>query len=269
MHRIHNIKGQGLKRILSFLVKSLLCCMLIFSTLAAISDEAKPRGVISIIIDDIGYRLSDGEGMINLPAPLTFAVLPNAPKAKQLANLAHLNGKEVMLHMPMQSTLGEAAEEGLLNVDMEEKDVIEALQQAFDKVPYAIGMNNHQGSLLTRHPGHMEWVMKEMLKGGYFFVDSRTSQKSVAEKIAKEQGVPTIRRDVFLDHQVDTISIKAQFNRLIKLALKNGSAVGIAHPHAETLAVLREVLSSIGAQGVTLVPISDQFTRQEIKIAAH
>jgi polysaccharide deacetylase 2 family uncharacterized protein YibQ len=268
MHRIHNIKGQGLKRILSFLVKSLLCCMLIFSPLAAISDEAKPRGVISIIIDDIGYRLSDGEGMINLPAPLTFAVLPNAPKAKQLANLAHLHGKEVMLHMPMQSTLGDAAEDGLLNVDMEEKDVIEALQQAFDKVPYAIGMNNHQGSLLTRHPGHMEWVMKEMLKGGYFFVDSRTSQKSVAEKIAKEQGVPTIRRDVFLDHQVDTISIKAQFNRLIQLALKNGYAVGIAHPHAETLVVLREMLPQLDGLNIQIVPISKQIKSNRRLLAA-
>ncbi|MEH6502739.1 MAG: divergent polysaccharide deacetylase family protein [Cycloclasticus sp.] len=268
MSRRYNIKGAGLKSGAGAIVKSLLCCMLLFSPLVVLSDEAKPGAMISIIIDDIGYRLSDGEGMINLSAPLTFAVLPNAPKAKQLANLAHLHGKEVMLHMPMQSTLGEAAEEGLLNVEMEEKDVIEALQEAFDKVPHAVGMNNHQGSLLTRHPGHMEWVMKEMLRGGYFFVDSRTSKQSVAEKIAKEQGVPTIRRDVFLDHHVDIESIKAEFNRLIKLAIKNGAAVGIAHPYAETLVVLREMLPQLEALNVQLVPVSKQFKGKRRLLAA-
>jgi polysaccharide deacetylase 2 family uncharacterized protein YibQ len=126
-----------------------------------------------------------------------------------------------------------------------------------------MGMNNHQGSLLTRHPGHMTWVMKAMREGGYFFVDSRTSSKSVAEAIAHEQGVPVVKRDVFLDHEVDVQSIKFEFNRLIQIAKRKGHAVGIGHPHSETLAVLREMLPTLEALDIALVPISYQINGQQ------
>ncbi|HIG79095.1 MAG TPA: divergent polysaccharide deacetylase family protein [Cycloclasticus sp.] len=245
------------------MAKSLLLYLFVLIPIVGIADEIKPRAVISIIIDDIGYYSEEGREMINLPANLTYAVLPNAPKTKQLANLAHQQGKEVMLHMPMQSTLGDASEQGMLDIDMEEKVVVKALQDAFNNVPHAMGMNNHQGSLLTRHPGHMTWVMKAMREGGYFFVDSRTSSKSVAEAIAHEQGVPVVKRDVFLDHEVDVQSIKFEFNRLIQIAKRKGHAVGIGHPHSETLAVLREMLPTLEALDIALVPISYQINGQQ------
>ena len=225
--------------------------------------------VVSIIIDDIGYRLKQDRQMIELPGKLTYAVLPNGPKAKQLANYAHQLGKEVILHMPMQSTLGEAPEDGVLEVDMGEKEVVKALREAFSKVPHAVGMNNHQGSMLTRHPGHMAWVMKEMAKKDYFFIDSRTSKQSVAEKIAKEQHVRVLRRDVFLDHDIDISSIKAQFNELIKKAKTNGRAIAIGHPHPETIAVLKELLPTLDTRGIVLEPISYQFQQQGTQLVLH
>lgn len=249
--------------------KQVLIVLLALLPLGAWGLEAKPQTVISIIIDDIGYRADDGREMINLPAKLTFAVLPNAPKAKELANFAQRMGKEVMLHMPMQSTLGEAPEQGVLDVDMSEKEVVAALQKAFDRVPHAVGMNNHQGSMLTRHPGHMAWVMKEIAKHDYFFVDSRTSSQSVAEDIAREQGVPVVRRDVFLDHQVDVVSIKAEFMRLISIAQKRGHAVGIGHPHPETLAVLREMLPTLKELNIEVVPISQQWHLKTQLVSNH
>ena len=240
-----------------------------FLTAPIHADELKPDAVISIIIDDIGYRLKEGREMINLSADLTYAVLPNAPKARQLANLAHQRGKEVMLHMPMQSTLGEAAEEGVLAIDMEEQEVKQALLQAFNKVPHAIGMNNHQGSLLTRHPGHMTWVMKAMREKNCFFVDSRTAKQSIAAKIAIEQGVAVVSRDVFLDHIIEVENIKQQFNILIKHAREKGYAVGIGHPHPETLSVLQEMLPTLALRGVRLEPISYQLQKRTSKAMAH
>jgi len=253
-------------RCLGWLIGGLLLCLFISATAKA--ECIKPHAVISIIIDDIGYRAEEGAAMINLPANLTFAVLPNAPKTKQLANLAHQQGKEVILHMPMQSVLGMHSESGVLNVEMAEGAVVDALKQAFNNVPYAIGMNNHQGSLLTRHPGHMTWVMKAMREGGYFFVDSRTTKHSVAEVMANEQGVRVVRRDVFLDHTVDKEFIRSEFNRLIKIALKRGRAVAIGHPYAETLAVLEEMLPRLNELGIDLVPISQQIKSQQLLLKA-
>ena len=251
------------------MVVVIVMMMLAFAPTGSESAGDNSPAVVSIIIDDIGYRLKQDRQMIELPGKLTYAVLPNGPKAKQLANYAHQLGKEVILHMPMQSTLGAVAEKGVLEVDMGEKEVVNALREAFSKVPHAVGMNNHQGSLLTRHPGHMAWVMKEMAKKDYFFIDSRTSKQSVAEKIAKEQRVRVLRRDVFLDHDVDMSSIKAQFNELIKKAKKNGAAIGIGHPHPETIAVLKELLPTLELQGIVLEPISYQFQQQATQLVLH
>jgi polysaccharide deacetylase 2 family uncharacterized protein YibQ len=225
----------------------------------AAKNTVQSPAIISIIIDDIGYRLKEGRAMIKLSPELTYAILPNAPHTKQLAALAHQNGKEVMLHLPMQATSNDKPEQDALSVDMSQRKVVEAMQKAFANVPQAVGMNNHQGSLLTRHPGHMAWVMAEMKKNGRYFVDSRTSKQSVAEQLAIEKGVPSLNRDVFLDHDVNKVSIEAQFNRLITLAKQNGHAVGIGHPHPETLVVLQEMLPKLEGLNVRLVPVSNQL----------
>jgi len=254
------------------LVKRLVIACLMQAVLLStivLAKGAEQWPVVSIIIDDIGYHEQIDRQMVDLPENLTFAILPGGPKAKTLATYAHQQGKEVMLHMPMQSTLGLAAEIGVLNIDMREADVINALQQAFAKVPYAIGMNNHQGSLLTRHPGHMAWVMAELLNKGSFFVDSRTSKKSVAEQVANEVGVPVIRRDVFLDHDINEASIRQQFNRLLSLAKKNGHAVAIGHPHPETLTVLREMLPQLAAENIKVVPVSSQMKAAQVWSSTH
>jgi polysaccharide deacetylase 2 family uncharacterized protein YibQ len=219
--------------------------------------------IISIIIDDIGYRLKESRAMIKLSPKLTYAILPNAPYTKQLAALAHQHGKEVMLHMPMQATSNDKPEQGALSVDMSQKEVVDTMQKAFANVPQAVGMNNHQGSLLTRHPGHMSWVMTEMKKNGRYFVDSRTGKKSIADMIAIENGVPSLTRDVFLDHDINNASIEAQFNRLIKLAKRKGHAVGIGHPYPETLAVLQKVLPKLQQLNVQLVPVSHQLNNNQ------
>ena len=245
-----------------------LACLLLMVLLltAATANDASTGSVVSIIIDDIGYHEYIDRQMVDLPANLTFAILPNGPKAQQLAHYAHQQGKEVMLHMPMQSTLGLAAETGVLSIDMQETRVVNGLQQAFAKVPYAMGMNNHQGSLLTRHPGHMAWVMKELRRKDRFFVDSRTSKQSVAEQVANEAGVPVVRRDVFLDHDINEASIKQQFNRLVGLAKKHGHAVAIGHPHPETLAVLRQMLPQLAALNIKVVPVSSQLKVRPVSV---
>lgn len=251
---VHRYKGLNKFFLLAWLL--VLSCA---TFICHARERNQPPVVISIIIDDIGYRLEEGRAIINLPSELTYAVLPDAPHTKQLAELAHQQGKEVMLHLPMQATSNVSVEQGVLSVDMSEKDVVNTMQKAFAKVPHAVGMNNHQGSLLTRHPGHMAWVMAEMKKNGQFFVDSRTSKQSVAEQLAIENEVPTLKRDVFLDHEIDEVSIKQQFNRLIKLAQRKGHAIAIGHPHPETLAVLRKVLPVLKDLNIRLVPVSDQL----------
>jgi len=232
----------------------------IFSNAVA-ADIKEKIAVISIIIDDLGYRYKDGKAAIDLPGSLTYAILPHTPHTHMFAKLAHQQGKEVMLHMPMESEGDERKESNVLTIDMTKGEFIRTFREGIADVPHATGVNNHQGSLLTRHPGDMAWVMAEIKEtSNWFFVDSRTTSKSVAMDIAREHQVPVLARDVFLDHTRTVASIKKQFQYLLKLALQKGRAVAIAHPYPETIAVLEEMLPQLSSQGIKLVTVSEQLS---------
>ena len=126
-----------------------------------------------------------------------------------------------------------------------------------------MGVNNHMGSLMTQHPGDMQLLM-DVLKqhGGLMFVDSRTTAKTVAQQIATENGVPNLRRNVFLDDELTADSISAQFTRLIREARTQGSAVAIGHPHAVTMRVLARLLPTLRDQGVELVSLRHMLVVQ-------
>lgn len=220
--------------------------------------------IISIIIDDLGDRLADGVRAIGLPGQLTYAILPQTPYSRRLAELAHGAGKEVMLHQPMQAVNGKAMGPGGMGLDMSRKAMLETLEANLASVPHARGVNNHMGSLLTRHPGHMAWLMEALQRrGGLYFVDSTTTRHSVAMQIAVEHALPTTRRNVFLDHQRDERLIERQFVRLLQQAHTTGHALAIGHPYPETLAVLGRILPHIGQFGVRLVPVSELIAHND------
>lgn len=224
----------------------------------AVQDPLRPS--ISIIIDDIGYRLKAGTRAIELPGAIAYAFLPHTPHAITLAKLAHSHNKEIMLHAPMQATDAEKNRllgPGALTMEMSEQQIINTLQADLASIPHVTGINNHMGSLLTRHPGHMLWVMRELnRRGNLFFVDSLTSNQSVARQVANEFSVPALQRDIFLDHLADEAHISQQFDKLITLAKKRGSAVAIAHPYKETLNVLEKRLLELESLEINLIPVS-------------
>ena len=217
--------------------------------------ELRPR--ITVIIDDLGYSLSAGRRAVMLPGPVVCAVLPQTPRARTLAEFAKQHGKEVLLHLPLQAAGSHAgdAEPGRITLDMSRRKFADTLSQNLDSVPFIIGVNGHKGSLLTRHPGHMRWLMEEISARRLLFVDSYTTHLSVALQVANETGVPATRRDVFLDASQDPADIAREFERLKSLALTQGSAVGIGHPHASTLQFLESALPGLAAEGFELVGI--------------
>jgi polysaccharide deacetylase 2 family uncharacterized protein YibQ len=229
-----------------------VCCF----ALPVHADGPSPR--IAIIIDDLGYEKAAGERAISLPGPIAYAILPETPRATYLAETAHAGGKEVLLHLPLQAERDrEAAEPGSLLLDMSREQFGNAFVGSIESIPHAIGVNSHRGSLLTRHPGHMTWLMDEIQQHGeLFFIDSYTTASSVALSVALESGVPAMRRDVFLDPDTTPGTIEREFARLKKLARQQGFAVGIGHPYPTTLEYLEKVLPNLQDDGYDLVSLS-------------
>ncbi|WP_137227383.1 divergent polysaccharide deacetylase family protein [Shewanella sp. MEBiC00475] len=219
---------------------------------------------LAIIIDDIGYRLTD-EAALSLPQNITLSVLPHTPLGQKLATDGHKKGHEIMLHLPMQALNGKALGPGGLTNDMSEAQIKQQLQSAFSSIPFAKGANNHMGSLLTQMDEPMLWVMQSLKQQQLFFVDSVTTKYTRASNQAIKLGVPLLRRQVFLDNDINEDALEKQFQQIITRSKQQGSLVAIAHPYPETIRFLNANLARLKENGIILVPTSQLF--DEVGIA--
>jgi uncharacterized protein len=238
------------------MVRAWMFFLLLFLSLdinAAISSHPK----IAIIIDDLGNRPYQDERVIHLPGPVVCSILPYTPLAIQLADQAHALHKEIMLHAPMQAIAPHYLGGGGLWLQENRLKFITTLTAELHAVPYIQGINNHMGSLVTQSPRDMNWVMQTIKPQHLFFIDSLTSGRSIAEHIAEIDGVPTARRDIFLDNIRTPEAVREQFQDLLWVARHKGSAIAIGHPYDVTLEVLEAELPRLAAEGYQLVPVSD------------
>jgi polysaccharide deacetylase 2 family uncharacterized protein YibQ len=222
---------------------------------AAFSVGRRPR--LAIVIDDLGNDYAQAGVLFRFSFPLTISVLPHLPESAEIAEEAHRRGYEVLLHLPMASNAGDTDEPIELHPGMNAETVGKTFSSMLDTVPYASGVNNHEGSLGTSDQTLMNELMPLLYQRQLFFIDSRTTAATVAEAAAHTARVPAAARNVFLDDDQSPSAIRKQFALAIRDARENGSALAIGHPHPATLLVLTEMLPEAGREGVTLVFASD------------
>ena len=222
---------------------------------APASAPSGPR--LAIVVDDLGYDRAQADSLFRLAYTLTVSVLPHEANSGEIAEEAHRRGYQVMLHLPMASTAGNKDEAIELHPGMPAADVEKTFALMLNTVPYAEGVNNHEGSLGTADQKLMDELMPLLRQHDLFFIDSRTTAATVAETSAHAAGVPTARRNVFLDDEQSVPAIRKQFELAIRDARENGSALAIGHPHPETLQVLGEMLPEAERQGIRLVFAKD------------
>ena len=200
-----------------------------------------------IVIDDVGYSLARAERIVRLPGPVTLGLLPYAPHARAAAALARTHDKEIILHQPMEPVVETRVQDepGTLKLSMTEARFESELSEALARLPEAVGVNNHTGSLLTTERVPMRWLMAGIARRGLFFLDSRTTPHTVAESMARELRVPTIRRDVFLDHVQSAEFLEGAFAKSLAIARRKGRAVVIGHPYRITLEFLEARLAEL------------------------
>jgi len=216
------------------------------------------KGRLAIIIDDMGTSMQEARSLAGIGVPLTFSIIPGLAKYREVAAFADDAGIETMIHVPMQSKgwpQRRLESNGLL-VSMADADIRGRLEGFVRDLPRAVGANNHTGSEFTEHEQQMASVLGVLKENGLFFVDSVTSPKSVGQRLAREKGVRSARRNVFLDNEQNNAYILGQLNQAVRQARKNGGAIAICHPHPVTIKTLIAALPSLKKQGITLVPAS-------------
>ncbi|MCI4444937.1 MAG: divergent polysaccharide deacetylase family protein [Candidatus Aminicenantes bacterium] len=214
---------------------------------------------VAVVIDDMGEDMNFIQELVNLKVPLTIAILPESSHARETAELAEKNGLEVIIHLPLEalnSQITSAGAEGLIRTSMSREEITAILERDLTLVPNARGLNNHMGSKATADEQLMEIIISFLKEKNLYFLDSKTTPRSIAFDLAIKKKVPAASRQVFLDADKDHNKIKDRLFELFSSARKNGKSIAIGHPFPETLENLRTYLPRASEYGVKLVPVS-------------
>jgi polysaccharide deacetylase 2 family uncharacterized protein YibQ len=181
------------------------------------------------------------EAFMNLKIPVALSVLPDAPYSKEISRDIVKRGKEMLLHLPMQPKGYPKVNPGkdALMVSMDRETIQEIVRADIEKFPGAKGVNHHMGSLFSEDYMKMKYVLDEIKKHDLYYVDSRTTNQTAAYKVAKAIGVPAAEKSLFIDNDLSDKTLDYQMERLLSIARGTGFAIGIAHPHRETLELLK------------------------------
>lgn len=215
------------------------------------------RPMIAVVIDDLGVDRRRSERVIPLRAPLTLAWMTYAQDLPRLTREAHARGHELMVHVPMQPQ-GASWDPGpdVLEVGVHPEENRRRLEWGLSRFEGFVGINNHMGSRYTGDRTGMKVVMEELRKRGLLFLDSVTTDKSVAPDLARSYGVPFAARNVFIDNDQSVSAVLAQLQKAEAYARKHGAAIAIGHPHDATIEALQQWLPGLEAKGLVLVPVS-------------
>ncbi|MDC9603980.1 divergent polysaccharide deacetylase family protein [Xenorhabdus griffiniae] len=200
---------------------------------------------LAIVIDDVGYRVNEENKILQMPVAVSIAILPNSPYGRKMAGKAYQQGREILIHLPMAPLGRQPLEKNTLHPAMDREEIARIIQDAIQKVPHAVGMNNHMGSAMTSNLSGMEKVMQALSHYHLYFLDSVTIGNTQVTKAAMGTPVPVIRRNVFLDNIQTEAETRHQLNRAISLARKRGSAVAIGHPYPTTIRALQQALATL------------------------
>ncbi len=219
----------------------------------------RPSPKLALIIDDGGYSMDKFRGMLGTGKPITFAILPHALHAREAALLAHQEGSEVMLHLPMEPHNGEyyGLEKNTVRTGMESWQIRKIVEEALTQVPHVRGVNNHMGSRATQDPRLMRALMSVLRQEGLYFIDSSTNSQSYGPEMARKAGVAFGRNNRFIDPEKEIGTIKDALRFVMRKAKREGKAVAIGHPHPVTARAIREMIPEIEKEGIQFVFASE------------
>ncbi|MFC1734778.1 divergent polysaccharide deacetylase family protein [Candidatus Hydrogenedentota bacterium] len=213
---------------------------------------------LAIIVDDLGNGMGKTfQRLLTLDIPLTGSILPKLKLSRRTAEALNDKGIEVMLHLPMESLSGPDKSPGALTLNMTEEDISRVLVEDMMTVPFAKGINNHTGSAMTESRANMEVFIECLAELGMYFVDSRTSTKSVAYDVALDYGIMAGHNLHFVDSMYSQKSPREEFMVLLSRTKKNGRGIGVMHPKAGSVNALVELLPEFQRRGIRLVTVSE------------
>ncbi len=216
---------------------------------------------VALVIDDLGENYQVYKELESLQVPITYAILPFQTHSVKIADAIHATAcGEIILHLPLEPWNSEnhSINHGTLRTNMAREELLAQLEKSINAVPHLAGVSNHMGSKFTEDREKMGWLLNALKEKGLYFLDSRTSKKTVGHAMARTMRLRTARRDLFLDSTHDQQFVEKQLHKILPLVQRRGGTlVVIGHPHHYTISALKQYLPVLKQQGVAIVPLSE------------
>lgn len=218
-------------------------------------------GKLVFVFDDAGHNMTQLKPFLSMPFPITVAILPKLAYTKEAAAALEKANVCTILHQPMQAVnLSVDPGPGAIKPEMYSYEIEEIVKSNLSEVGSVIGMNNHEGSLITASQSDIGTVLDVCKEKGLIFLDSRTNSASKAKQAALERGMTILERDIFLDNIQDRAEIIAMVNKGLEIADKKGYAIMIGHVWCKDLAnILSEMYPSLKAQGYSFLTLEELY----------
>ena len=191
--------------------------------------KAQNNAQLIFVFDDGGQNLNQLSKFLDLPFPITVAVLPGLAHSKESAQKIRKSGNEVMLHQPMQAITKTNLGPGAITSDMSEDQIVSTLFTNITELGPIAGINNHEGSAITADEEKMAVILKFTSENELFFLDSRTNAQTKVPYVAHEMGFTWYERNIFLDNVKTKENALAELKKGLALANKNGTVIMIGH----------------------------------------
>lgn len=192
--------------------------------------NAKNSAQLIFVFDDAGQNIEQLKTFLDLPFPITVAVLPQLPNSKKAAHLIRQSNNEVILHQPMQAINQNVNPgNGAITPNMNEDEIISTLFNNIYELSPISGINNHEGSQITADIQKVETILKFAQQENLYFLDSRTNVQTKIPFVAKSLGFSYFERNIFLDNKKTSENVILELKKGIELANKNGSVIMIGH----------------------------------------
>jgi hypothetical protein len=232
-------------------------------TPAAPAPEGATAPVFYLVIDDVGYDSSLLEPFLELPIPITFAVLPRLPASRHAARRIERAGQEYILHQPMEAVGGNDPGPGAISSKMDPEHIREVVDANLKGLPKARGVNNHMGSKGTAEAEVLVPLFELLRRRELFFLDSRTTAESVVDREARRAGLPFSERNVFLDNRDTEAYVERALQEARETAGAQGRVVMIGHVWSSALpGVLQEWIPKIRERGGRFHFLSQRFEEE-------
>jgi polysaccharide deacetylase 2 family uncharacterized protein YibQ len=214
---------------------------------------------IAIVVGGLGLSQTGTHKAIEqLPPEVTLAFASSGNSLQRWMQTSRRQGHEILLQVPME-TFGSSEQEAdpaTLLADRPAEENLGRLHQAMGKITGYTGIMNYQGARLLTDADSLEPVLRDVSSRGLLFLDDASSARSLTGSIAKAIELPHAFADMTLDSQLEKTAILQKLDDLERLALRKGSAIGIASAFDESIDAIRQWVEEASGRGIEIVGIS-------------